>query len=96
MPDNILQQIEQFHSEWSKTDLTGKIGILMNKQRELNGWANCLANSRMLRGYFTPEEKAAVRLLQDIQNDLDQHKAEVNRDLYNEIGKELLKALNNF
>ena len=95
MLDDNLQQIEQFHSEWSKTDLTGKIGILMNRQRELNGWANCLANSRMLRGYFTSEEKAAVRLLQDIQNDLDQHKAEVNQDIYKEISKALLSAIVN-
>lgn len=46
-------------------------------------------------GCFTLEEQAAVRQLLDIQNDLDAHKAEVNREIHNEIGKELLKAIIN-
>lgn len=49
----------------------------------------------MLRGYFTIEEQAAVRQLQDIQNDIDAHKADVNREIHNEIGTELLKAIIN-
>lgn len=95
MPDNILQQIEDFHSEWSKMDLSEKMGFLMSRQRNLDAWAKSLAYNRFYRGYFTPEEKAAVRLLQDIQNDLNQHKAEVSRDLYNEIRKILLKVFIN-
>ncbi|MDO4186063.1 MAG: hypothetical protein Q4D30_06225 [Bacteroidales bacterium] len=95
MPDNILQQIEDFHSEWSKMDLSEKIGFLMSRQRNLDAWAKSLAYNRFFRGYFTPEEKAAVRLLQDIQNDLDQHKAEVNQDIYKEISKALLSAIVN-
>ena len=38
----------------------------------------------------------AVQQLQDVQNELDRHKAEVNRDLYNEISKELIKVIFNF
>ena len=41
------------------------------------------------------EEQTAVRQLQDIQNDLDAHKADVNREIHDEIGKELLKAIIN-
>ena len=95
MPDNILQQIEDFHSEWSKMDLSEKMGFLMSRQRNLDAWAKSLAYNRFYRGYFTPEEKAAVRLLQDFQNDLDQHKAEVNQDIYKEISKALLSAIVN-
>lgn len=58
----------------------------------MNAWANNLAKSRMLRGYFTPEEKVAIQLLQDIQKDIDTHKAEENRDIYNELSKDFLKA----
>ena len=39
------------------------------------------------------EELTAVRQLQDIQNDLDAHKADVNREIHDEIGKELFKTI---
>lgn len=54
MPDNTIQQIEQFHSEWSRMELEAKMGFIVSRQAELNAWANNLAKSRMLRGYFTP------------------------------------------
>ena len=93
MLDNTIQQIEQFHTEWSRMDLGAKMSLLVRRQIELNAWMNSLANTRIHRGYFTPEEQAAVRLLQDIQNDLDNHKSEVNHDIYNEIRKTLFKSL---
>lgn len=39
------------------------------------------------------EELTAVRQLQDIQNDLDAHKADVNREIHDEIGKEFFKSV---
>ena len=93
--NNIVRQIEQFHSEWSKMDLGSKMGFLMSKQIEINSWANVLARNRAFRGYFTQDEMAAVQQLQDVQNELDRHRAEVNRDLYNEISKELIKVFFN-
>ncbi len=89
------QQIEETYSEWSKMNLTDKMAYIMSKQHELNSWANILANNRYFRGYFTPEEKAAVQQLQDIQNELNSHKEEVNKEIHNEIGKEFLKAIIN-
>ena len=91
----ICQQIEKIHSEWSKMKLADKMGYIIRVQSELNSMANTLAQNRMLRGYFTLEELAAVRQLQDIQNDLDAHKADVNREIHDEIGKELFKAITN-
>ena len=46
MPDNTIQQIEQFHSEWSRMKLGA---FIMSRQAELNAWTNNLAKSRMLR-----------------------------------------------
>lgn len=94
--NNIVRQIELFHSEWSKMNLDSKMGLLISKQLEINSWANALARNRAIRGYFTPGEMVAVRQLQDVQNELDHHKTEVNRDLYNEITKELIKVIFNF
>lgn len=92
---NICQQIEQIHSELSKMNLTDKMGYIISKQVEINSCVNQLSQNRMLRGFFTLEEKIAVRQLQDIQNVLDAHKADVNREIHNEIGKELFKVIIN-
>ena len=92
---NICQQIEKIHSEWSKMKLADKMVYIIRVQSDLNSMANMLAQNRMLRGYFTLEELAAVRQLQDIQNDLDAHKADVNREIHDEIGQELFKAIIN-
>ena len=92
---DICKQIERIHSEWSKMNLTDKMGYIIRVQSELNSMANTLAQNRILRGSFTLEELTAVRQLQDIQNDLDAHKADVNREIHDEIGKELFKTIVN-
>ena len=61
MQDCICQQIEKIHSEWSKMKLADKMGYIIRVQSDLNSLANMLAQNRMLRGYFTIEEQAAVR-----------------------------------
>jgi hypothetical protein len=92
---DICKQIERIHSEWSKMNLADKMGYIIRVQSELNSMTNMLAHNRMLRGFFTLEELTAVRQLQDIQNDLDAHKANVNKEIHDEIGKELFKAITN-
>ena len=92
---DICKQIERIHSEWSKMNLTDKMGYIIRVQSELNSMANTLAQNRILRGSFTLEEKTAVQQLQDIQNDLDAHKADVNKEIHDEIGKELFKIILN-
>lgn len=92
---DICRQIERIHSEWSKMNLADKMGYIIRVQSELNSMANTLAQNRILRGSFTLEEQTAVRQLQDIQNDLDAHKADVNREIHDEIGKELFKTIVN-
>ena len=79
---DICKQIERIHSEWSKMNLTDKMGYIIRVQSELNSMANTLAQNRILRGSFTLEEKTAVQQLQDIQNDLDAHKADVNKEIH--------------
>lgn len=92
---DICRQIERIHSEWSKMNLTDKMGYIIRVQSELNSMANTLAQNRILRGSFTLEELTAVRQLQDIQNDLDAHKADVIREIHDEIGKEFFKSVVN-
>lgn len=92
---SICEQIEQIHSELSKLNFADKMGYIIGKQAEINSYANQLAQNRILRGSFTPEEKTAVQQLQEIQNELNVHKVDVNREIQNEIGKELFKAIIN-
>lgn len=92
---DICRQIERIHSEWSKMNLTDKMGYIIRVQSELNSMANTLVQNRILRGSFTLEEQTAVRQLQDIQNDLDAHKADENREIHDEIGKEFFKSVAN-
>lgn len=91
----ICKQIEQIHSEWSKMNLTDKMVYIIEEQTKINSCANQLAHNRMFRGYFTLEEKVAIQQLQDIQNEINAHKADVNMEIHNEIGKELFKTLAN-
>ncbi|MBQ9230144.1 MAG: hypothetical protein IJ190_14515 [Prevotella sp.] len=90
---DICKQIENIHSELSKMNLADKIGYIIGKQAEINSYANQLAQNRALRGFFTLEEQIAVRQLQDIQNDLNTHKADINREIHDEIGKKLFKTI---
>lgn len=92
---SICKQVEQIHSELSKMNLADKMGYIIGKQAEINSYANQLVQNRILRGSFTPEEKTAVQQLQEIQNELNVHKADVNREIHNEIGKELFKTIIN-
>ena len=50
---DICKQIERIHSEWSKMNLTDKMGYIIRVQSELNSMANTLAQNRILRGSFT-------------------------------------------
>ena len=95
MQSNICKQIEAIHSEWSKMNITDKMNYIIRVQSELNSMANTLALNRVMRGYFTLDEQIAVRQLQEIQNDLDVHKADINREIHDEIGKELFKTIIN-
>lgn len=92
---DIFQQIENIHSELSKMNLADKMGYIIGKQAEIDSYANQLAQNRILRGFFTLEEKTAVRQLQEMQNELDAHKADVNREIHHEIDKDLFKTIIN-
>ena len=93
MNNNIFQEIEQLHSEWSQQKLSSKIGFLMGREQRLLSLANEMSIVRSLRGYFTNEEMVYVHYLEDMLNDLQRQKAEVNREIGIELRNEVIKAL---
>lgn len=90
---DVFQEIEQLHSEWSQQKLASKIGYLMGRQQKLLFLANDMARVRALRGYYTKEEMVYVYYLEEMLNELQRQKAEVNREIGNELRNEVLKAL---
>lgn len=89
----IFQEIEQLHSEWSQQKLASKIGYLLGKQQRILSLAKEMARVRTWRGYFTKEEMAYVYQLEEMLNELQRQKAEVKREIGNELRNEVLKAL---
>lgn len=93
MTNTIFQEIEQLHSERSQEKLSSKIGYLMGRQKRLLSLANEMSIVRSLRGYFTNEEMVYVNYLEDMLNNMQRQKAEVNIEIDNELRNEVLKAL---
>lgn len=93
MTNNIFQEIEYYHSEWSQHKLAGQIGYLLGQQRRLLSLANEMARERALRGYYTKEELIYVHQLEEMLSELQRQKAEVNREISNELRNEIVKAL---
>lgn len=88
----MLHQIDQLHSEWTTAKISGEISYLLERQLELQQQIHYMVNLRMLKGSYTPEELNYVRKLQEMWTDLQNQQADVNREIYNELGKEIFKA----
>ena len=73
--------------------MSSKIGYLMGRQKRLLSLANEMSIVRSLRGYFTNEEMVYVNYLEDMLNNMQRQKAEVNREIGNELMNEVIKAL---
>ena len=73
--------------------MSSKIGYLMGRQKRLLSLANEMSIVRSLRGYFTNEEMVYVNYLEDMLNNMQRQKAEVNIEIDNELRNEVLKAL---
>lgn len=90
--NNILHQIDQLHSEWTKAKISGEIDYLLGRQLELQQQINYMANLRMIKGSLSLEEINYVHKLQEMWTDLQNQQADVNREIYDELGKEIFKA----
>lgn len=90
--NNILHQIDQLHSEWTKAKISGEIRYLLGRQQELQQQINSMVNLRMIKGSLSLDELNYVHKLQEMWTDLQNQQADVNREIYNELGKEIFKA----
>lgn len=90
--NNIQSQIEYLYSEWTKARISGEIGYLLGRQHELQQQINFMVNLKMIKGNLSIEELNYVHKLQEMWTDLQKLQADVNREIYNELGKEIFKA----
>ena len=90
--NNIQSQIEYLYSEWTKAKISGEICYLLGRQQELQQQINYMVNLGMLKVSFTLDELNYVHKLQEMWADLQNQQADVNREIYNEFGKEIFKA----
>ena len=89
----MFQEIEKLHSQWSLLDKFGKLGLLKNQWNKLNALANELALYSIHNGGLTASEKSYARQLLDIIGSVESQAAELNRDISNDIRKEITKAI---
>lgn len=88
-----FEEIENLHSQWSLLDKLGKLGFLKNQWNRLNALANELALYSIHNGGLTASEKNYARQLLDIIGSVESQAAELNRDISNDIRKEITKAI---
>lgn len=93
MSNNIFQKIEILHSQWSLLDKFGKLGFLKSQWNSLNALANELALHSIHNRGLTPSEKNYAHQLLDMIGSVESQAAELNRDISNDIRKEITKAI---
>lgn len=93
MSNNIFQEIEILHSQWSLLDKFGKLGFLKSQWNSLNALANELALYSIRNGGLTTSEKAYAGQLLDMISLVESQAAELNREISNDIRKEITKAI---
>ena len=92
MANNIFEEIDSFHSQWSMGSKVGRLAFLKGQWNRLNYLAGQLALSFQQKGGSTPEErKSAEHLIEMIQS-VKVEGQQLQRELSNDIVTELFKS----
>ena len=76
-----------------RMDKATRMGWLMGERMRLNRLANELALYSICNGGLTASEKNYARLLLNMIGSVESQAAELNRDILNDIRKEITKAI---
>lgn len=91
--ENIFHEIDSILSEMERTDKATRMGWLMGEKMRLNRLANELALYSIRNGGLTTSEKAYAGQLLDMISLVESQAAELNREISNDIRKEITKAI---
>lgn len=94
MPINdIIHQIDEFHSQASVMDKAEKLAYLNRELRNLDNLAYQVGRYIQGRVLLTPGERSAAKHLLDMINVVDAKRADAQREYNKEVLKELTKQL---
>ena len=94
MPNTDFSEIDRLHSEWSRMEMTAKMGWLIGEKIHLNRLANQFAQYIAINGgLMSDSERAYARKLLDMINSVDAEGSKVMDDLRNEAFKEIVKSI---
>lgn len=94
MDQNIFDEIDNLHSQWTAMDKASRLGWLMGKRIRLTGMANQLAlYVRASGGFANDAERAFAHKLLELIQAVDAEGAKAANELRNEAVKELAKHM---
>lgn len=93
MANNIIEQFDEFCSRWNLLDKVGKDMQLGNMMQNVSGLYQFLMLSYARKGFLTQDEANQVRRINQIYQDLQKQKMQVDNDLWNEMMKHLAKMI---
>ena len=94
MPYTDFSEIDNLHSEWSRTEKSAKMGWLIGEKIRLNRLANQFAQYIAIKGgLMNDSERAYARKLLEMINSVDAEGSKVMDDLGNDAFKEIIKSI---
>lgn len=91
MANNIVEQFEEFYSRWKLLDKAGKDMQLGNMMQNVSWLYQFLLQSYARKGFLTQNEANQVRRINQIYQELQTQKIQVDNDLWNEMMKQFAK-----
>lgn len=93
MANNIIEQFDEFCSRWNLLDKVGKDMQLGNMMQNVSGLYQFLLQSYARKGFLTQNEANQVRRINQIYQELQAQKIQVDNELWNEMRKHLTKMI---
>ena len=93
MANNIVEQFEEIYSRWNLLDKAGKDMQLGNMMQNVSGLYQFLLQSYARKGFLTQNEANQVRRINQIYQELQTQKIQVDNDLWNEMMKQFAKMI---
>lgn len=94
MSNNIFQEIERLHAEWTKMDKAAKLGWLAGEKIRLNRMMNQFSQYIYLNGGFSnDEERAYARKLLEMAEGIDIEGLKIINDLAYDVFKDIRNNL---
>ena len=93
MANNIIEQFDEFCSRWNLLDKVGKDLQLGNMMQNVYALYQFLMQSYTRKGFLTQDEANQVRRINQIYQELQAQKIQLDNDLCNEMIKHLAKMI---